>query len=106
VGELSVLLDGAGLPRALIRTTSVTISAFEDVDAGFAASEGEDDLSLAAWREGHAAYFARVLDRRGIPVERLGELPLVLERFELLYAESREGVERMPDGSTAARAAD
>jgi len=88
VGELSILTDGAGIPRALIRTTSVIISAFDDVDAAFAASEGEGDLSLEAWRTGHAAYFERVLARRGLPISQLGPLPLVLERFELLYAEA------------------
>jgi len=104
-GELSILLDGAGIPRALIRTTSVTICAFDDVDAGFAASEGEDDLSLTAWREGHAAYFARVLERRGMAIGQLGALPLVLERFELLYSEIRDAFPGVPDGAPATSAA-
>ena len=87
-GELSIVLDGAGVPRALIRTTSVRIAAFDDVDAEFAASEGEDDLSLAAWREGHETYFRRVLERRGIPVDSIADLEVVLERFELVYSEA------------------
>lgn len=87
-GDLSVVLDGAGAPRAVIRTTSVRISAFDDVDAEFAASEGEDDLSLAAWRDGHERYFRRVLERRGIPVDSVGRLEIVFERFEVVYSES------------------
>jgi uncharacterized protein YhfF len=86
-GDLSILLDGAGAPRALIRTTSALITTFDRVDAGFAASEGEDDLSLEAWREGHARYFERVLAARGLPPAAIGELELVLERFELVYTE-------------------
>ncbi len=86
-GELSIVLDGAGAPRAVIRTTSVRIAAFDDVDAEFAASEGEDDLSLAAWREGHARYFRRVLERRGIRVDSVSRLEVVLERFEVVYSE-------------------
>ena len=87
-GELSIVLDGAGAPRAVIRTTSVRIATFDDVDAEFAASEGEDDLSLAAWRDGHERYFRRVLERRGVPVREIGGLEVVLERFEVVYSES------------------
>lgn len=80
VGDLSILLDGSGRPRALIRTTSVTVLPFGDVDAEFAASEGEDDGSLDAWREGHRAYFSRVLGR-----DIDDGLTVVCERFELRY---------------------
>lgn len=87
-GELSIVLDGGGAPRAVIRTTSVRIAIFDDVDAEFAASEGEDDLSLAAWRDGHERYFRRVLERRGLSVDDVGGLEVVLERFEVVYSES------------------
>ena len=80
VGELSILLDGAGHPRALIRTTSVEIVAFDDVDAEFARAEGEDDRSLESWRAEHEKYFRRVLVR-----DFALDMPLVCERFELRY---------------------
>jgi uncharacterized protein YhfF len=79
-GELSILLDGEGHPRALVRTTSVEIVAFDDVDADFARAEGEDDRSLESWRVEHEKYFDRVLERDFAP-----DMPLVCERFELLY---------------------
>lgn len=82
-GELSIVLDGAGEPRALIRTTRVDVVPFGQVDAEFARLEGEDDLSLEAWREGHERYFRRVL--AGTGTEFSADLPLVLERFELLH---------------------
>ncbi|QJW36283.1 ASCH domain-containing protein [Cellulosimicrobium protaetiae] len=80
VGELSILLDGEGHPRALIRTTSVDVVAFDAVDADFARAEGEDDRSLASWRAEHEKYFRRVLAREFAP-----DMPLVCERFELRY---------------------
>jgi uncharacterized protein YhfF len=82
VGELSILLDGAGHPRALIRTTSVETTTFDQVDEDFAAAEGEDDRTLESWREGHEAYF-----RRNLPEGRefTTDMPVVCERFELLY---------------------
>lgn len=80
VGDLSILLDGEGHPRALIRTTSVVTIPFGEVDEEFAAAEGEDDGSLASWRREHRAYWARVLGR-----EVEDGLAVVCERFELRY---------------------
>ncbi len=81
VGELSILLDGAGRPRALIRTTHVDTVPFDQVSVEFAAAEGEDDRSLASWRREHVRYFRRVLGD-----DRFDDtMPVVCERFELLH---------------------
>ncbi|MGW2094123.1 ASCH domain-containing protein [Promicromonospora sukumoe] len=82
VGELSILLDGDRHPRALIRTTSVETTTFDEVDDDFAAAEGEDDRTLESWRAGHEAYFRRTL---GEGREFSEDMPIVCERFELLY---------------------
>jgi uncharacterized protein YhfF len=81
-GELSILLDGAGQPRALIRTTSVETVPFDEVDDDVAAAEGEGDRTLEHWRAEHDKYF-----RRNLPEGRefAGDMPVVVERFELLY---------------------
>ena len=81
VGELSIILDGAGHPAALIRTTDVQVVAFDDVDADFAAAEGEDDRTLESWRAEHTKYFLRTLGLDELPAD----FQLVTERFELLY---------------------
>ena len=81
VGELSIILDGAGHPAALIRTTQVQVVAFDDVDAEFAAAEGEDDLSLESWRTEHTTYFLRTLGLDALPAD----FQVVTERFELLH---------------------
>lgn len=83
VGELSILLDGAGWPRALIRTTSVETVPFAAVSAELAAAEGEDDRSLESWRREHEVYFRRVLEGTG--VEFGPELPVVIEHFEVVH---------------------
>ncbi len=84
VGDLSILLDGAGRPRALIRTTVVRVVPFCDVDAEYAAAEGEDDFSLESWRREHEKYWRRLAQARGgQPFSQ--DLPLLLEEFELLY---------------------
>jgi len=82
-GDLSIVLDGAGHPRALIRTTDVQVLAFRDVTEEQAAAEGEDDRSLASWRREHSTYFRRVLAGGG--AEFSEDLPVAIETFELLY---------------------
>jgi uncharacterized protein YhfF len=82
-GDLSIVLDGSGRPGALIRTTRVETVPFDRVDAEFAAAEGEDDRSLASWRAEHERYWRRVLEPLG--EEFAADMPVVTERFELLY---------------------
>lgn len=84
VGELSVILDGAGAPRAAIRTTRIDIVPFEEVDAEHAHSEGEGDRTLEAWRGIHEWFWStHSSDPRGFDPR----MPVVCERFELVYAE-------------------
>lgn len=81
-GDLSIILDGAGRPRALIVTTAVTVAAFRDVDAEHAAAEGEGDLSLAHWRRVHEPFLAAELSEIGLTFDE--STAVVLEHFRLL----------------------
>ncbi|GIG40101.1 ASCH domain-containing protein [Cellulomonas phragmiteti] len=81
VGDVSIVLDSTGDPRALLRTTEVAVVPFDQVDAGHAAAEGEDDLSLASWRREHEVYWRRVLGDEGFS----STMDVVTERFELVY---------------------
>lgn len=49
----------AGRAVAVIGTVSVGRRRFCDIDAGFAATEGEGDGSLEFWRAAHRDYFTR-----------------------------------------------
>ena len=80
VGDLSVILDGAGTPLCVIRITDVETRRFGDVDEEFAWTEAEGDRSLAHWRQAHIEFFAS----HGADVTDDDEV--VLERFELLWA--------------------
>ncbi len=81
-GQLTILADSAGHPRALLRTTSVRVVPFAEVDADHADAEGEGDGSLEWWREEHRHFFAS-LEESGVPFDE--SMPVVLERFEVLY---------------------
>lgn len=90
VGVLGILLDGAGLPRALIATTRVEVLPFGEVPAEHAYLEGEGDRTLDHWRLVHESFF-----RRDDPYGRgfREDMPVVLERFEVRYqaASARQG---------------
>ena len=83
-GEYSVILDGVGRPVAVIRATEVRVVPFAEVDEAFAYDEGEGDRTLAWWREAHWQFFSRRCEARGEVMDE--RQPVVLERFELVYA--------------------
>lgn len=78
-GDLAIVLDGAGTPRALILTTEVRVVPFSDVDEAHALGES---ASLEAWRNEQAAA-ATAADDGNHPLTP--DTPMVLERYELLY---------------------
>jgi uncharacterized protein YhfF/uncharacterized cupin superfamily protein len=81
-GDRSIVVEWNGTPRCLIETTRVDVIAFCDVDASFAAEEGEGDGSLAYWRREHAAFFDRECAAIGrTPTETM---PIACERFRLV----------------------
>lgn len=82
-GDYSVITDGSGTACCIIRTTQVDIVPFCDVDASFAAEEGEGDLSLRYWRAGHWKYFTLELAEFG--AEPALDMPVVCERFEVVH---------------------
>lgn len=82
VGELSVILDGSGTPRAVIRTTSLQTVPFDEVSEEHAHAEGEGDRTLRAWREIHERFWrTHSEDPRGWAPD----MPVLCERFELVH---------------------
>jgi uncharacterized protein YhfF len=83
VGSVSIILDGALKPVAIIERTSVQFVSFEAVDAEYAAIEGEGDGSLAYWREGHIGYFNEVCSRLGSHFNH--QTPVVCQTFRRVW---------------------
>lgn len=84
VGDLNLVTDWSGRARAIIQTRRVDIRRLGDVDAQFAALEGEGDGSLAWWRDAHLAYYQRVLSGRGIRVD--DDLLIACEVFDCVLS--------------------
>lgn len=82
-GGLSIITDGDGIPRCVVETYEITIRAFGDVDAEFAADEGEGDQSLEYWRKAHWEFFAQESVREGLTVSE--EMLLLCERFRVIH---------------------
>ena len=87
-GQRGILQDGAGRPLAVVQTVEVQIKPYDQVDAAFAYEEGEGDRSLAYWREAHRRFFTRTLAVIGREFDET--MPLVCERFRVLYRQPAE----------------
>ena len=81
-GDHSVVLDGNGVPVAVIETVDVFVVPFDEIPERFAYDEGEGDRSLAYWREAHRNYFSRQRFKDRAFDERM---PLVWERFRVVH---------------------
>lgn len=82
-GGYSIITDFDGTPKCIIQTTEVRILPFNQVDAEFAAEEGEGDLSLEFWRRLHWDYFTRKCAEMG--KEASPTMEVMCERFRVMY---------------------
>lgn len=80
VGDLSIVTDAGGEPKAVLRTTEVEVVTFDEVTAEHAAAEGGADATLESWVAEHEASFGAVLGDDFSPASEV-----VLERFEIIY---------------------
>ncbi|UOE44135.1 ASCH domain-containing protein [Agromyces larvae] len=83
IGSHWIACDSTGRPRVILRSIEFRIATFDEVDAVFAREEGEGDLSLAYWRDGHRGYWIRVC--AGLGFDWTPEHEIVLERFEVAW---------------------
>jgi uncharacterized protein YhfF len=83
VGSKTIVVDGNGNPLCIVEMTEVEVVPYDRVDARFAYEEGEGDRSLAYWRDAHWRFFSRTLPNVGR--EPTSEMPLVCERFRVIY---------------------
>jgi len=89
VGDLDVILDGSGIPRAVIETTEVEVVPFHEVTAEHAFAEGEDDRTLASWRRIHRDFYERFI-APGVAFR--DDIVIICQRFRVAYPPSaREG---------------
>ncbi len=88
----ALVLDGSDEPLCVIETMEVEVRPYNEVDTRFAYEEGEGDRSLEQWRETHWRFFTRSLAEIG--KEPVPEMPLVWERFQIVYRRHSEEIIR------------
>lgn len=88
VGDLSVITYGNGLPGCIIETKEIRIKPFKEITDDEARLEGEGDLSLEYWRNAHESFFK--LEYEEERREFTNEIPVLFERFEVIYDEDRK----------------
>ncbi|MEK6249839.1 MAG: ASCH domain-containing protein [Planctomycetales bacterium] len=101
-GGLSIIIDGDRIPQCVVETYEVTIRRYRDVDAGFAADEGEGDQSLEYWRKAHWEFFTREGEMEGYAVS--DNMPLACERFRVVFVNPniRSAVQDVDDQAAVA----
>lgn len=93
-GALGILTDGRGVPHALVVTTRVEVVPFDEVSSEHAYLEGEGDRSLASWREVHERFFTEhALHAHAFR----RDMPVVLQRFAVLYSQTSTDPSVRPD---------
>ncbi len=83
IGDYNIILDSKRKPSAIIRTKSVKIKPFNEVEEIFAYSEGEDDRTLESWRREHWGYWTRKGQKLGFVMKE--DHLVICENFELVY---------------------
>jgi uncharacterized protein YhfF len=86
-GGISIVTDGFGYPRVVLRSMQVRVITFGEIDEESAAGEGEGDLTYEDWREGHVAYFTREATLHGLTFDERARISV--ERFEVLHVVGR-----------------
>jgi uncharacterized protein YhfF len=83
IGRHSIILDGHGVARCVIRTEGITVAPMQDVTTEFAWREGEGDRSRDFWLQGHRNAFTAEHKALGIPMD--DTIPVVFEEFAVVW---------------------
>ena len=83
IGDLAIVTDWHGVPKAITKTTKVEIVKYKDITATYAFIEGEGERSLDYWKEVHWAYYTR--EWKEYNLEPTTDMELVCEYFETIW---------------------
>ncbi len=82
IGDYWVVMDGAGRPAAVLRTTSVKTLLMNEVTEEDSRHEGPAVRPIETWRKVHWNFFTRVLAPLG--KSPAADMPVTLEYFEVV----------------------
>lgn len=82
-GDISMILYGNGMPGCIIETVEVREKTFCEISDEEARLEGEGDLSLKYWQDGHRYFFGLEFAEAGL--EFTENITVLFERFKVIY---------------------
>ncbi len=82
-GDMAIVTDWHGIPKAITKTIKVEIIKFKDITAEYAFIEGEGDRSLSYWQKIHWGYYTRELSDHNLKTYQ--DMKLVCEYFETIW---------------------
>jgi uncharacterized protein YhfF len=83
LGSHWVACDGAGRPRAVVRSVDLRLGPIDSVDDAFAWDEGEGDRTRDDWLSGHERYWRRAAAAAGTHWDPASTV--VFERFRVVW---------------------
>lgn len=78
-----IVTDWDGNAKAIIETTKVTRTPYNEITAEFARIEGEGDKSLEYWKKVHRAYYTREMEPYGEIFSE--DMIIICEHFKTIY---------------------
>lgn len=83
VGDYWMILNTLGKPKCIVKTVRVEFFKFCKVTEGVAKAEGEGDMSIEYWKNGHRKFFEPYL--KDWQITDLDNEQVVTEFFEVVY---------------------
>ncbi|HCW2669431.1 ASCH domain-containing protein [Enterococcus faecalis] len=83
IGQHAIVLDGAGIPVAIIKYTKIEEIPMNQVKEEFAISEGEGDLTYEYWYKEHEKFFINEFSNYGLTYTP--EIILICQNFEVVF---------------------
>jgi uncharacterized protein YhfF len=82
-GDQSIITDWDGNAKAIIETTKVDHTPYNEITAEFAKIEGEGDKSLEYWKKVHKAFYKREMEPHGDKFTE--DMTIICEHFKTIY---------------------
>ncbi|WP_017733505.1 ASCH domain-containing protein [Nafulsella turpanensis] len=83
VGNQYIITDWNGNAKAIIETTKVVLTPYNEITPEFAQTEGEGDKSLAYWKRVHQAFYTREMEPYGEEFDE--SMIIVCEYFKTIF---------------------
>lgn len=83
-----ILLNGEEEPVAILETTKVYVTTFNEISDEHAYKEGEGNRSLDYWKKVHFEFWTNIFDLKNIKNVDIEKMKVVCKEFKVIWKES------------------